>query len=214
MIVFVVCTLEAVATEPLSATADVVVYGATPAGIAAALSAADGQRSVLLIEPTGRIGGMMTHGLSHSDFQSFEAINGPFLHFSQRVLQHYESTYGKDSDQVRDCWRGTHGEPSVNLLIFQQMLAEKPSIRILTQRRLASVSAEDDSITTMTLSQPGGGSVTITPKLVIDASYEGDLLAAAGVPYRVGREARSEYDESLAPKKPMIRFRGTTFDSA
>ena len=196
-------------SEPVSA--DVVIYGATPAGIAAALAAAEGDRSVLLIEPTGRIGGMMTHGLSHSDFHSFEALHGPFLQFSQRVLKHYETTYGKDSEQVRDCWRGTHGEPSVNLLVFQQMLAEKPSIRILTEHRLASVNVEDQSITTLTLSRPGGGSVAITPRLVIDASYEGDLLAAAGVPYRVGREARSEYGESLAPEKVDNQVQGYNF---
>ena len=105
---------------------DIVIYGATPAGIAAALNAAEGDRSVWLVEPTGRIGGMMTHGLSHSDFHSFEALNGPFLQFSQRVLKHYQATYGEDSAQVKDSWRGTHGEPSVNLLIFQQMLAERP----------------------------------------------------------------------------------------
>ena len=132
ILMFVAHTLDATAAERESSSVDVAIYGATPTGIAAALSAAEGDRSVLLIEPTGRIGGMTTHGLSHSDFHSFEAINGPFLQFSQRVLKHYETTYGKDSEQVRDCWRGTHGEPSVNLLVFQQMLAERPSIRILT----------------------------------------------------------------------------------
>ena len=197
------------AGEP--ATSDVVIYGATPAGIAAALTAAEGECSVLLIEPTARIGGMTTHGLSHSDFHSFESLHGPFLKFSQRVLKHYETTYGKDSEQVRDCWRGTHGEPSVNLLIFQQMLAEKPSIRILTEHRLTRVTVEDHLITTLTFSLPNGGSVAITPRIVIDASYEGDLLAAAGVPYRVGREARSEYGESLAPEKSDTQVQGYNF---
>jgi flavin-dependent dehydrogenase len=204
-------TLDAAAAESGSSPVDVAIYGATPAGIAAALSAAEGERSVLLIEPTSRIGGMTTHGLSHSDFHSFEALHGPFLQFSRRVLKHYESTYGKDSEQVRDCWRGTHGEPSVNLLVFQQMLAEQPSIRILTEHRLARVTVEDESIITLTLSRPGGGSVTIMPRLVIDASYEGDLLAAAGVPYRVGREARSEYDESLAPEEADDHVQGYNF---
>ncbi|MCA8995972.1 MAG: FAD-dependent oxidoreductase [Planctomycetaceae bacterium] len=190
---------------------DVVIYGATPAGIAAALSAAESERSVLLIEPTSRIGGMMTHGLSHSDFHSFESLHGPFLQFSHRVLNHYETTYGKDSEQVRDCWRGTHGEPSVNLLVFGQMLSEKPAIRILTEHRLARVSVEDHSITTLTFSDSGGGSVAITPGIVIDASYEGDLLAAAGVPYRVGREARSEYGESLAPDHADTQVQGYNF---
>ena len=133
---------------------DILIYGATPAGISAALAAAESDRNVLLIEPTGRIGGMTTHGLSHSDFHSFEAINGPFLHFSQRVLKYYETTYGKDSEQVRDCWRGTHGEPSVNLLMFQQILAEKTSIRILTLHRLVEATVEDQSITSLKFSRP------------------------------------------------------------
>lgn len=196
-------------SEPISS--DVVIYGATPAGIAAALSAVERERSVLLIEPTHRIGGMTTHGLSHSDFHSFEAINGPFLRFSQRVLQHYETTYGQQSKQVRDCWQGTHGEPSVNLQVFTQMLAEKPSIRLLTECRLIRVTIEDQSISTLTVLEPHDRSVTITPRIVIDASYEGDLLAAAGVPFRVGREARSEYGESLAPEEADDQVQGYNF---
>jgi hypothetical protein len=211
MIAFLASTLDAAAADRPSTSSDVVIYGATPAGIAAAMCAAEGDRSVLLIEPTGRIGGMTTHGLSHSDFHSFEAISGPFHQFSQRVMEYYESTYGKDSEQVRDCWRGTHGEPSVNLLVLTQMLAEKPSIRILTQRRLTNVTVDDQSIATLNFSSPGGGSVTITPRLVIDASYEGDLLASAGVPYRVGREARSEYGESLAPENADDQVQGYNF---
>ena len=194
-----------------SVSPDVVIYCATPAGIAAALAAAEEDRNVWLIEPTARIGGMTTHGLSHSDFHSFESLNGPFLHFSQRVLQHYRETYGEGSEQVRDCWRGTHGEPSVNLLVFRRMLAEKPSIRILMEHRLAEVTIEGQSITALRFSQPKAAPVVITSKIVIDASYEGDLLAAAGVPYRVGREARSEYGESLAPENADDELQGYNF---
>ena len=140
-------TLDAAAAEREIISAGIAIYGATPAGIAGALSAAEGECSVLLIEPTARIGGMTTHGLSHSDFHSFESLHGPFLQFSQRVLKHYRENYGEDSQQVRDSWRGTHGEPSVNLLIFQQMLAEKPSIRILTEHRLTRMTVEDHLIT-------------------------------------------------------------------
>jgi len=212
LIAFVLVTpFIALAADAESPSADVAIYGATPAGISAALAAAEGDRDVLLIEPTSRIGGMTTHGLSHSDFHSFEALNGPFLHFSQRVLKYYETTYGKDSEQVRDCWRGTHGEPSVNLLIFQEMLAEKPSIRILTEHRLVEATVRDQSITRLRFSRPKAATVTITAKIVIDASYEGDLLAAAGVPYRVGREAKSEYNESLAPEKADDELQGYNF---
>ena len=190
---------------------DIVVYGATPSGISAAVAAAQGGRDVLLIEPTRRIGGMTTHGLSHSDFHSFEALNGPFFQFSQRVLKHYQITYGKDSQQVRDCWQGTHGEPSVNLLVFQNLIAEQPLINILREWHLVAVTVSDQSITALRFSRPKAAPVTITAKIVIDASYEGDLLAAAGVPYRVGREAQSEYNESLAPKKADDELQGYNF---
>ncbi|TWT98716.1 FAD-dependent oxidoreductase [Neorhodopirellula pilleata] len=191
--------------------ADVLIYGATPPGIAAALAAAENDRSVMLIEPTGRIGGMVTHGLSHSDFHCFEALEGPFLAFSQRVLKHYETTYGRDSEQVRACWRGTHGEPSVNLLVLEQMLAEKSSIQIMTDHRLAGVTVTDQSIAAVTFSDRDGDPIEVTSRIMIDATYEGDLLAAAGVPYRVGREARSEYGESLAPQDADDQVQGYNY---
>ena len=190
---------------------DVVIYGATPAGIAAAVAAAAADRSVVLVEPTARIGGMVTHGLSHTDFHSFEAINGPFLRFSQRVVDHYAKTYGGDSQQVRDCWRGTHGEPSVNLLVFEQMLAELPSVTVLTNHRLVAATVQHDRVTAVRFAVPDAGELTISPRVVIDASYEGDLLAAAGVPFRVGREARDEYGESLAPATADDALQGYNF---
>lgn len=190
---------------------DVVVYGATPAGIAATLAAAEQGRTVWLLEPTDRIGGMVTHGLSHSDFHSFESLNGSFLRFSQRVLRHYRETYGENSDQVRGCWRGTHGEPSVNLRIFEEMLAEHPSIKVLKNHRFSGVVVEVDAIRALVFDHPGEAALELKPRVVIDASYEGDLMAAAGVPYRVGREGRTEYGESLAPQTADDQLQGYNF---
>ncbi len=194
-----------------SSSPDVLIYGATPAGIAAALAAADGGQNVWLVEPTARIGGLTTNGLSHSDFHSFEALAGPFLRFSQRVWQHYRDTYGEDSEQVRDSWRGTHGEPSVNLLIFEKMLAEQPRITVLKEHRLIDAAVEDGTITTARFSLPDKSTITAKVRLFIDASYEGDLLAAVDVPYRVGREAKSEYGESLAPETADDELQGYNF---
>ena len=112
---------------------DVLVYGATPAGIAASIAAAkDGER-VLLVEPSRRIGGMMTNGLSHSDFCTLESLGGTFLDFSHRVEAYYRHKYGANSPQVRDCFHGTQYEPKVALEIFQQMLAEQPRITVHTE---------------------------------------------------------------------------------
>src|SRR5262245_47042544 len=123
---------------------DVLIYGATPGGIAAAIAAArDGER-VLLVEPTARIGGMVTSGLSHPDFRTFEALTGAFLEFSQRAERYYRETYGADSEPARACRRGTHAEPGVNLAVFEKMLAEQPKITVWKNRPLFGVKASGD----------------------------------------------------------------------
>jgi hypothetical protein len=194
---------------------DVLVYSATPGGIAAALAVARSGRSVLLVEPTARIGGLTTSGLSHSDFHSFESLTGTFLGFSRRVEQYYRDTYGDDSPQVEDSFRGTHGEPKVNLAAFEAMLAEEPTIEVVTRHRLRKVSATSSEsrrrISVVELSDPEGETLTVRPQIVVDASYEGDLMAMAGIEWRSGREARSEYGESLAPEKADDQLQAYNF---
>ncbi len=182
---------------------DVLIYGGTPAGISAALAAAHDGEQVLLVEPTARLGGLATCGLSHPDFRTFEGLNGAFLDFTRRVERHYRETYGPDSQQVKDCLHGTHAEPKVSLFVYEQMLAEQPRVRVWRERVLTAVhtTAVDGAkrITDVTFSENTGAQRTVTAKVFIDATYEGDLMARAGVKYHVGREASSEYDESLAP---------------
>lgn len=184
--------------------AGLLVYGATPAGIAAAIAAADDGERVLLVEPTSAIGGMVTSGLSHTDFRTFEALTGIAYDLTKRVLSHYAEAYGRDSQQVRDSFRGTQAEPKVNLKIFEQMVNERRSIQVKRRFRLDSVrmlgQGDDRRIVSATFGTPGAGRSTVTAAVFIDATYEGDLMAAAGVQYRVGREGRGEYNESLAPE--------------
>lgn len=175
--------------------ADVAVYGATPGGICAAIAAARLGRTVILLEPTPRIGGLATNGLSHTDFRTFEGITGLYLEFTRRVHDHYRRTYGPDSPEARDCFRGTQAEPSVNLKIFEEMLAEAPGLRVLRGWRLRAVEREGSRLRALTGTGP-----RVEAKAFIDGTYEGDLLARAGVPWRVGREGRTEYGESLAPE--------------
>ncbi len=184
--------------------ADVVIYGATPGGIAAAIAAAKNGQRVDLVEPTARIGGLVTSGLSHTDFHSFESLTGTYLDFSQRVQTYYAQKYGNDSPQVRDSFRGTFAEPHVNLTVLEQMLAEQESIAVLKQYTLDSVDVREtsdvDHIQSTTFRNADGEDVTIAGRIFIDATYEGDLLAKVGVPWRCGREGRDEYHESLAPE--------------
>ncbi len=195
--------------------ADVVIYGATPGGIAAALAAAKAGHTVLLAEPTLRIGGMTTNGLSHPDFRAFEALTGTYLELTQRTLAYYTKIHGAHSPQVKDCFRGTHAEPKVNLLLFQQMLAEHPKIEVRTQWVLVDAytrgPAGDRWVRAATFRDAAGAAHTYEGKIFIDGSYEGDLIAAAQVAYRVGVESRDEYGESAAPADSSGDLQGYNF---
>ena len=201
-VVLVALTLAPPAGARDAEPAEVLVYGATPAGIAATVSAAKAGRSVVLVEPTSGIGGLMTNGLSYSDFRSFESLTGFFLDFSRRVEADYRVRYGADSAQVKDSFRGTHGEPSVNLRVFQQMLAEHPRVRVVTGHALARVELSDFVLGRRRIAAAhvvtAGGSQRIAAAQFVDASYEGDLMAAAGESYHIGRESRAQYGEPLA----------------
>ncbi|MEQ1830732.1 MAG: FAD-dependent oxidoreductase, partial [Pirellula sp.] len=183
---------------------DVVVFGATPAGVAAALGAASDGCNVLLVEPTHRIGGLLTSGLSHSDFHSRESLSGAFWSFAKRVTSHYQNTYGPNSQQAKDCSGGVFAEPKVNLLVLEQWLAEKPAIRVVRNCKLKSLTVDRihskaTRIRSISFTMDGRD-MQVECRVAIDASYEGDLMAQAGVSWRVGRESRKEYGESLAPE--------------
>ena len=123
--------------QAVNESTDVLIYGATPAGIAAAVAAAKGGQSVMLVEPTARIGGMITNGLSYADCRSFESLSGCFLDFTRRVEADYRTRDGSASGQVASSFRGAHAEPAVNLRVFEQMLAEYPRLRVMKRLALA-----------------------------------------------------------------------------
>lgn len=196
-------------------TADVVIYGATPGGIAAAIAAAKGGHTVLLAEPTIRIGGMTTNGLSHPDFRAFEAITGTYYDLTQRTLAYYTKTYGVGSPQVKDTFRGTHAEPKVNLLLFRQMLAEHPKITVQTQWTLVGANtrgpAGDRWVRAARFRDAAGNEHVYEGRIFIDGSYEGDLIAAAQVAYRVGVESKDEHGEAAAPADGSGDLQGYNF---
>ncbi len=178
----------------------VCVYGATPGGIAAALAAAKSGVPVLLVEPTARVGGLLTSGLSHTDYHTVESLTGSFLEFSRRVKAHYVATYGADSAQVKDCHEGVFGEPKVNLLVLEAMLAEQAGITVRRNLPLVSVQVKGRRLVSARFGK-GETAMEVGALVFIDGSYEGDLMAAAGVKYHVGREGRDQYGESLAPER-------------
>jgi hypothetical protein len=194
---------------------DVIIYGATPAGIAAAVAAAAEGEEVLLVEPYSWVGGLMTNGLTHTDFRTFEGLTGAFLTVAKRVEAYYRETYGADSTQVKESLRGTQAESKVNRLVFEKMLAEQSRITVRTGWALDAVKCSADektrSVEIAVFVDAEGGHHAETARTFIDATYEGDLMAAVGVPYRVGREAGEEYGESLAPDDADAQLQAYNF---
>ena len=245
VLVLVLFCASAIADEspPQVKAFDVVIYGATPAGIAAANAIARRapQRRVALVTPYRRVGGMMTNGLNHPDFRTFEARTGLFRELNRRVESHFREKYGDDSSQVADSLHGTHAGSEVIHAVLQQMLDELPSITVLIQQRLTQVHREGRRIASVTLracpkrdptlfgeagnpmksarlqrvdplfGQAPAASVRLAANYFVDATYEGDMMARAGIEYRIGREARSEYGESLAPLHADRQLQGYNF---
>ncbi len=178
---------------------DVVVYGGTPAGVAAATEAGKAGLRVLLVEPYRWVGGLTSNGLSHPDFRSFEGMTGFYLDLTRRAAAYYADKYGPDSPQAKASFRGTHAEPHVNRLLFERMLAEQPTVTVRVRHRLAKAETDGRRVTAATFAGPDGATLRVAAAVFIDATYEGDLMAAAGAKYRVGREGKGEYGESLAP---------------
>ncbi|MFQ3652155.1 MAG: FAD-dependent oxidoreductase [Gemmataceae bacterium] len=180
--------------------ADVVVYGATSGGALAAIATAREGKTVLLIDPGTHLGGMITSGLGATDTGNRAAIGGYSREFFVRVRDYYISRYGASSKQVKDCSDGYRFEPSVAMLTLKAMLAEA-KVTPVFKKPLRSVKKSGTSLVQIVAADGD----TYSAKIFIDATYEGDLLAAAGVKYHVGREGREVYGESLAGVQAFSR---------
>ena len=172
---------------------DVVVYGGTAGGVIAAVSAGREGRKVVLIEPGRHLGGMVSGGLGATDHGNRGAIGGLSREFFRRVLGRYVETYGASSPQVKDCSDGFRFEPRVAEAIFLEMIREA-KVEVVFEATLDRVDKQGSRIASIATDR---GEVFACP-VYIDASYEGDLMAKAGVKYAIGREGRDQYGESIA----------------
>jgi len=179
-------------------TYDLVVFGGTPAGLTAAVAAGRDGARVVVIEPSYLIGGLMSGGLTKTDVGRGSTIGGLAREFYDRVLAHYTTTYGANSEQVKLTQNGYNFEPRIALQIFTTWLQDA-GVTVQIREQLEDAQVSDGRVVSITTrNYQSGGVLTYHGKCFIDATYEGDLMARAGVLYRVGREARSEYNESLA----------------
>ncbi|MEP6747367.1 MAG: FAD-dependent oxidoreductase [Bacteroidota bacterium] len=175
---------------------DVCVYGGTSGGVIAAYTVKKMGKSVLLIEPGKQVGGLTTGGLGYTDIGNKYAITGLSRDFYRRIGAHY----GKFEQWIF--------EPHVASDVYKGYI-ESAKLDILYQRRLVSVKKDSSgyitSIVTENSAKPGSASFeTIRAKMFIDCSYEGDLMAKAGVSYFTGRESNDLYNETYNG----VQFRG------
>ena len=181
---------------------DVVVYGGTSAGITAAIQASRLGKSVILLEPSKYLGGLSTSGLGYTDTGNKQAIGGLSREFYQRIKKSYDNPelwkyeksdeYGRYDAKLDAMWTF---EPHIAMRVFQEMLDES-SVEVRLQQpldRSSGVTVSENRIKSIRTLL----GLTVQGKMFIDTTYEGDLMAAAGVSYTVGRESNEQYGETL-----------------
>jgi len=166
---------------------DVIVYGSTAGGAMAAIAAAEEGAKVALLEPRRHIGGMLSGGLGRTDMDRQQHVIGGFAReFFVRAGKYYNQPIA---------WTF---EPKVAEEILAEWL-QKAKVEVFFGHRLDSVTLDKNTITSIEMEN---GS-KFTAKVFIDSSYEGDLMARAGVSYTIGRESRGKYGESFAGIKEI-----------
>jgi len=181
-----ISALSAAATDA-SVVHDLVIYGDSSAAITAAIAAKREGRSVIVVNPTGFPGGMSASGLGATDFLGKRATFGGIAsEFYDAIATAYGATY------IRSF------EPHVGRRVFEKMIADA-GVQVVYHERLdrrpgRGVAMDGKRITAITTLSGR----TYRGKMFIDATYVGDLLAAAGVTYTVGREPEQQYGEDLA----------------
>ena len=169
-----------------------VVYGGTPGGVTAAVAAAREGASVLIVEQTRHVGGLTTSGLCNDEVHHMHpwSIGGLSREFYERLGK----KYGRPP--IEEVWRRpgmNTWESKIAQQVFDEMLAEA-KVPVRYGLRVTKVVKDGPRIRQIVLSD---GS-RVAGKVFLDCTYEGDLMARAGVKYTFGRESIAQYGESLA----------------
>jgi hypothetical protein len=169
--------------------AEVVVYAATSAGVCAAVAAAEAGAQTVLVEPGRHVGGMTSGGLGYTDIGDPRVLGGYAARFRADVARHYGVAPGRYAGP----------EPHVAEQIFLGWL-ESAGVTVVFGEPIESVQKAGNRIHSMT--SVSGRSWTAG--VFVDAGYEGDLLALAGVPAAVGRQSRTLYGERFAGRQELV----------
>ena len=188
-------------------TSDLVVYGGTSAGIIAAVQAKRMGKSVVVVAPERHLGGLSSGGLGYTDTGDKSVIGGLSREFYQRVFSHYDTPAAWIWQKREEYGNKGQGTPAMDgehrtMWIFEPHVAEGV-FEALVKEYAISVQRDEWLDRTAGVEKRGGRIVSIRTvsgrtypgRMFIDATYEGDLMAAAGVDYHVGREAQATYGE-------------------
>lgn len=180
--------------------ADVIIYGGTSAAVIAAVQAKKMGNSVIIVSPDQHLGGLSSGGLGWTDSGKKEAIGGLSLEFYQRIKSHYDRPESWRQQKSDDYSR--YKEDEAAMWVFEPHVAERVFEDFVREYDITVVrdawldrdkGVEKDGTRIIAITTLGGD--RFEGKMFIDTTYEGDLLATAGVSYHVGREAGSVYRE-------------------
>ncbi len=187
--------------------ADIIIYGGTPAAIVAAVQAKKMGKHVIVVSPDKHLGGLSSGGLGFTDTGNKEVIGGLAREFYHGIFEHYQKDDSWKWQKKEEYGNKGQGTPAIDgtertMWIFEPHVAEgvfedfvkENDIEVLRDEwldRAKGVKLDNGQI--MSITTLSGK--TFNGKMFIDATYEGDLMAAAGVSYTVGREANSQYNE-------------------
>ena len=186
---------------------DVVIYGGTSAAVTAAVQAKTMGKSVVILSPDRHLGGLSSGGLGYTDTGDKSVIGGLAREFYHRVWRHYDADAAWRWQKKSEYGNKGQGTPAIDgaqrtMWIFEPHVAEQvfedlvrehkiPVVRDEWLDRAKGVKKSGTRIASITMLS----GKTYAGKMFLDATYEGDLLAAAGVSYHVGREANRVYGE-------------------
>lgn len=193
---------ERVSAEDIVQQYDIVIYGGTSAGVVAAVQAKRLGKSVIIVCPDKHMGGLTSGGLGWTDSGNKAVIGGIAREFYQRIKKHYDQPKAWRFQKAKEYSRYRSKddamwvfEPSVAEKTFEELLAEYriPVVRDSWLNRESGVKKDGNRVVQV---QMLDGKI-YRGQIFIDATYEGDLMAAAGVTFHVGRESNQKYGESL-----------------
>jgi FAD dependent oxidoreductase len=187
--------------------ADVIVYGGTSSAVVAAVQVTRMGRSVIIVSPDSHLGGLSSSGLGFTDTGNKEVIGGLAREFYQLIYKHYENPEAWNWQKKSDYGNVGQGSPAIDgekrtMWIFEPHAAEE-AFEIMIKQNNIKIYRDEWLERETGVNKKNGTILSIKTlsgkifkgKIFIDAAYEGDLMASAGVKYTLGREAGNVYNE-------------------